>query len=241
MKKTIITLLALASVAGAVTEYTATFADSKTSELTSERSHIIFGDTTATTPLTLTSWMVEFSLTKFSDAGTLLAVTPSDPAAGSGVGLRTNGADGVGIMFSNSNSYYGNSKTDKIFVDSSKVSATTPLTLRYAYDAKSNMLYLYDVTNEKIISHELEAELILSSVAANHDGSDVKNVTQFMTMSKKFNFTLSSVTDMSSLAGNDAAFVTYVKTKTTVSIPEPATATLSLLALAGLCARRRRK
>ena len=237
-----ITLLALAGVAGAVTEYTATFADSKTNELKSERSHIIFGATTATTPLTLTSWMVEFSLTSIADAGTLLAVTPSDPANGSGVGLRTNGAEGLGIMFANGTSYYGDGTktTDKIFVDSSKVSATTPLTLRYAYDATSDMLYLYDVTNEKIISYKLDAELILSSVAADHDGSDVTNKTQFMTMSKKFNFTLSSVTDMSSLAGNDAAFVTYVKTKTTVSVPEPATATLSLLALAGLAARRRR-
>ena len=43
---------------------------------------------------------------------------------------------------------------------------------------------------------------------------------------------------MSSIAGNKTAFESYIKTKT---IPEPTTATLSLLALAGLAARRRRK
>ena len=44
---------------------------------------------------------------------------------------------------------------------------------------------------------------------------------------------------MSSLAGDTQAFTTYVKTM--LLVPEPTTATLSLLALAGLAARRRRK
>ncbi|MBR3695069.1 MAG: PEP-CTERM sorting domain-containing protein [Akkermansia sp.] len=43
---------------------------------------------------------------------------------------------------------------------------------------------------------------------------------------------------MSEVAGNNSAFKGFVTTKT---IPEPTTATLSLLALCGLAARRRRK
>ena len=243
MKKTIITLLALAGVAGAVTEYTATFADNKGNTLTTQRSHIIFGDATAENPLTLSSWMIEFSVTKFSDAGGLLAIAPPKADSGNGFGIRTHGGTKLGIMFCNGTDYYGTTDdaSSELFVTAESVSAAKPLTLRFAYDAETNTVYLYDVTNDAIISREITDDIILSSVAADHDGGDINGKTQFYTNSGAFNFGLGNVTDMSSLAGKNEAFVTYVKTKTTASIPEPATATLSLLALAGLAARRRRK
>ncbi len=50
-------------------------------------------------------------------------------------------------------------------------------------------------------------------------------------------FTFDKLHDVSALAGT-SQFKEYVKT---LQVPEPTTATLSLLALAGLCARRRRR
>lgn len=204
-----------ASTTTGLPTYAATFADNKGNTLAAQRSHIIFGDATAGTPLTLSSWMVEFSVTKFSDAGGLLAIAPSEADKGNGFGIRTNGDKGVGIMFANGNSsYYGKTDTDKIFVDAASVSAENPLTLRFAYNAETNTVYLYDVTNEAIISHVITEDIILSSVAADHNGGDISGKTQFYTNTGAFNFGLGNVTDMSSLAGNASDFETYIKTLT---------------------------
>ncbi len=203
-----------ASSSSGLPTYTATFADNKGNTLTSQRSHIIFGDATAGTPLTLSSWMVEFSVTKFSDAGGLVYIAPSDAGSGDGFGLRTNGRDGVGIMFANGTSYYGNEASDKIFVDAASVSAENPLTLRFAYDAETNTVYLYDVTNDAIISCVITDDIILSSVAADHNGDDINGKTQFYTQNTALNFSLGDITDMSTLAGNASDFETYIKTLT---------------------------
>lgn len=203
-----------ASTTSGLPTYTATFADNKGNTLTAQRSHIIFGDATAGTPLTLSSWMIQFSVTKFSDAGGLVYIAPSNAGNGDGFGLRTNGSDGVGIMFANGTSYYGDVASDKIFVDAASVSAENPLTLRFAYDAETNTVYLYDVTNDAIISCVITDDIILSSVAANHNGDDINGKTQFYTQSTALNFSLGDITDMSTLAGNASDFETYIKTLT---------------------------
>lgn len=241
MKKTLIALMALAGAASAEpTEYEVTFADNNTTTLSSQRSHIIFGDTQAETPLTLTSWMIEFSMPSFPDKGTLMVVSPSKADSSVGFGIRTHGGDQLGILFGDDKQYWGtcDNEESEIFVDASKVTASTPLTLRFAYDAESDLAYLYDATNDKLITYSIDSVAGLSSVAADHNGSDVNNKTQFYTQSNQFTFNLGKVYDMSEVAGNNSAFKGFVTTKT---IPEPATATLSLLALAGLAARRRRK
>ena len=243
MKKTIIALIALVSVVNATTiptEYTVTFADTKTTTLSKQRSHIIFGDLDAETPLSLSSWMIEFSLPSFPDKGVLVTISPANASSSVGFGIRTHGGEQLGILFGDNNGYWGtyDKAESEIFVDASKVTASTPLTLRFAYDSESDLAYLYDVTNAQLITYSISLTDELSSVAATHDGSDVNNKTQFFTQSNEFTFNLGNVYDMSSVAGDNTAFKNFVTTKT---IPEPTTATLSLLALAGLAARRRRK
>ena len=246
MKKTIIAFFALAGMAAAAnpTVYTdVKFADNDSTSLTGERSHIIFGNTPDTTPLTLSSWMIEFSITKFEDVGTLLNFTPSaaSTAESSGFALRTNGGTKTGIMFINGTSYYGtpDDASSEILLNEASVSTINPLTLRVAYNATSKNAYLYDVTDGEFVSITVnDVKPTLSSVADSHDGSDINDKTQFYCFGSRINYTLGTVTDMSSIAGNKTAFESYIKTKT---IPEPTTATLSLLALAGLAARRRRK
>ena len=126
----------------------------------------------------------------------------------------------------------------------SSISAEAPITLRFAYDAESDIAYLYNVdTKEYITATNLSTRyeggsFSFSSVDSTVIGNgDKDGKTMFWTDSGSATYKLLGVTDMSSIAGNDTQFVNYLKTKT---IPEPTTATLSLLALAGLAARRRR-
>ncbi len=243
MKKTIITLLALAGVAAAVTEYTVKFAKNGSATLDGTRSHIIFGDTTATTPLTLNSWMLEFEIHELADPGTFFSTDRNLNTERGGLGIRTSTVEGLRITIGgNSNVHSDMLDTAKFGASEPEISATKPITLRLAYDAKSNMAYLLNVGTGEYVTYETEDDYSLKSVASSVTGEGDKNgYAMFWTDSGSATFELLGVTDMSSLAGDDAAFVTYVKTKTTVSIPEPATATLSLLALAGLAMRRRRK
>jgi hypothetical protein len=254
MKKTIITLLALCGVAAAADmpkEYVATFANSRTDTQSTARSHILLDG--GTQAITLNSWMIEFQIQKQSDIGAFFALgRNANNQERGGLGLRTNSASGIGISW-NGNAGYANSTTEdpnpKLTVTNfSSISAQSPITLRFAYDAESDIAYLYNVdTDEYITATNLSTKyeggnFSFSSVDSSVTGNgDKAGKTMFWTDSSSASYKLLGVTDMSSLEGDNTQFVGYLTTKTVSYIPEPTTATLSLLALAGLAARRRRK
>ena len=214
----------------------------------SGRSHILLDG--GTQAITLDSWMIEFQIQKQSDIGAFFALGryATDNQERGGLGLRTNSASGVGISW-DGNSGYANSTTEdpypKLTVSNfSSISATSPITLRFAYDAESDIAYLYNVdTNKYITATELTTtyeggNFSFSSVDSSVTGNgDVTGKTMFWTDGGAGAYKLLGVTDMSSLEGNDNQFVSYLTTKT---VPEPTTATLSQLALATLALRRRR-
>ena len=254
MKKTLITLFALTGVAAAADmpkEYVATFANSRTDTQSTARSHILLDG--GTQAITLDSWMIEFQIQKQADKGAFFALGRyANGSERGGLGLRTNSASGVGISW-NGNDGYANSTTEdpypKLTVTNfSSISAESPITLRFAYDAESDIAYLYNVDTDKYITAtnlttKYEGgNFSFSSVDSSVTGNgDVEGKTMFWTDGGAASYKLLGVTDMSSLEGDNTQFVSYLTTKTVSYIPEPTTATLSLLALAGLAARRRRR
>ena len=110
--------------------------------------------------------------------------------------------------------------------------------MRFAYDNVSSTAYLYNVTKNELavrnLSSDNEKNHLVSVSSADNTGASA-----VFTNSGKDYASYGTVYDMSSLAGDTQAFTTYVKTM--LLVPEPTTATLSMLALAGLAARRRRK
>ncbi len=244
MKKTLITLLALCGVAAAADmpkEYVATFANSRTDTQSSARSHILLDG--GTQAITLDSWMIEFQIQKQSDIGAFFALgRNANSQERGGLGLRTNTSSGVGISW-NGNNGWASDPTKLDVTDFSSISAESPITLRFAYDAESDIAYLYNVDTDKYITatnlttRYEGGNFSFSSVDSSVTGNgDVAGKTMFWTDGGSAAYKLLGVTDMSSLAGDNTQFVSYLTT-----VPEPTTATLSLLALAGLAARRRRK
>ena len=250
MKKTLVAIFALSSVAAAdVTLYDATFANGGTSTLTNYRSHLTVGDKA----ITLSSWMIEFQITKQKDVGTFFStyrkcsyeedgqITTEERG---GLGIRTNSRSGLSITrkadkdFASSKlaviKFDSNPPTD----DAAEVSTSNPITLRFAYDAVNHEAYLYNVgTGEYVSAENLEASdtYSLTTVSSSVTGNgDIDGKTMFWTDGGSANYKLLGVTDMSSLAGK-SDFLAHV------TAPEPTTATLSLLALMGLAARRRRR
>lgn len=239
MKKTLIALMALAGVAAAAvpTTYEATFANNGEAALTwsssGNASNILFG----TGATTLDSWMIEFQISALADPGTFMCTAPT--SAGhvgadnrDGLGIRTSSTTGMRIAEEGNN---GTQSSDLLSITNvNDLSATKTLTLRFAYDAVSNMAYLLNVGTGKYITKSTTADYALKSVASS---TAAAATTATFYSDGATSYKLADVTDMSTLAGK-TSFVTYLTTKT---IPEPTTATLSLLALAGLAARRRRK
>lgn len=245
MKKTLITLFALAGVAAAADmpkKYVATFANSRTDTQSSARSHILLDG--GTQAITLDSWMIEFQIQKQSDVGAFFALGRNDNGQErGGLGLRTNSASGVGISW-NGNSGWASDPAKLDVTSFSSITAESPITLRFAYDAESDIAYLYNVDTDKYITatnlttRYEGGNFSFSSVDSSVTGNgDVAGKTMFWTDGGSAAYKLLGVTDMSSLEGDNTQFVSYLTTKT---VPEPTTATLSLLALAGLAARRRR-
>lgn len=243
MKKTIITLLALAGVAAAVDnapiEYDAYILQlnntgTKITSLTSTRGQIWFNEDAAT----LSSWMIEFSLDKLNGGNDVLFATNFGTA---GQGNERYGLS-VYSWFDQSGVTIG--KDSNHFTGAANLTFPSnpqlPVTLRLAYDAVGDKAYLYCVETDAITSVATTVDYTLNGSTIG-GGSDVSGLGSFWTDGGKDNFTIYTVTDMSALAGNADSFAEYVKTKTVPAVPEPTTATLSLLALAGLAARRRRK
>lgn len=240
MKKTLIALMALAGVAvadSAPTVYDAYIlkngaTSTKITELTGSRGQIWFNEDAAT----LSSWMIEFSLDKLNGGNSVLFATDFGTAGGGDerYGLSVySWYDQSGVTIGKDNLHF-NGAANLTFPSDPKL----PVTLRLAYDAVGDTAYLYCVETDVITSVTTTTDYALNGSTVG-GGSDVSGLATFWTDGGSDNFTIHTVTDMSSLAGDSVAFADYVKT--TEYIPEPATATLSLLALAGLAARRRRR
>ena len=237
MKKTIITLIALGSVALGTTPttYTVKFANGNSDTLTSGRSHLYFGEGA----ITLNSWVLEFEITKLSDVGTFMNTAYSGSTAFDSrddLGIRTSSTSGLRLSIGGND---GSESGGLLSVDTfSTLSSTNPITLRLAYNAVNNTAYLVNAETSKYITMTTSEDYDLSSVATTVTGNgDVTGKTMFYTDGSANNYKVLEVADMSVLANDSAAFVSYI----TQPIPEPTTATLSLLALAGLAARRRRR
>ena len=240
MKKTIITLLALAGVAAAGTAPTVYDAyilqkdktNNQITSLTSTRGQIWFNEDAAT----LSSWMIEFSLDKMNGGNSVLFTTSYGTTGGADerYGLSVySWFDQSGVTIGKDNKHFTGA-ANLTFPSDPKL----PVTLRLAYDAVGDTAYLYCVETDAITSVATTTDYALNGSTVG-GGSDVSGLASFWTDGGSDHFTIHSVTDMSSLAGDSVAFADYVKT--TDYIPEPATATLSLLALCGLAARRRRR
>ena len=244
MKKTLIALAALAGVAvaeNAPVEYDAYILQlnntgNKITELKSTRGQIWFNEDGAS----LTSWMLEFSLDKLNGGNSVLFATDMGTAgaANERYGLSVySWFNQTGVTIGKDNSHYTGA-ANLTFPSNPKL----PVTLRLAYDAVGDTAYLYCVETNTITSVKTTTDYTLKGSTVG-GASDVAGLGTFWTDGGSDNFTVYTVTDMSGVAGNADAFADYVMTKTYTepSIPEPTTATLSLLALAGLAARRRRR
>ena len=232
MKKTLIAVVALGGIAmgaDALQSWDLLVyqnASEKVNEITTGNGNFFFDEAGAE----LSSYMFDFTLTKITTGGynvTLFATERGTTTQRDGLTFLTwnNQYGGVGEAQTHDGEDGGNT-----------ITLSQGDNFRFAYDAVNSTAYLYNVTQDKLairnLSSDNEKYHLVSGTSNNNTGASA-----VFTNSEHDYASYGNVYDMSSLAGNDTVFSTYVKT---MVVPEPTTATLSLLALAGLAARRRR-
>lgn len=236
MKKTLITLFALAGVAAAegIESWTLTLTNGNTS-ITSGNYDLWAGADN----MVLESFLMEYTVDAYASAGynaTTIITSRGEWASTterSGITMLTWEKTNVGI--GNGKTHYSNSANSMTF--------SAGDTMRLAFDAENETAYLYNVTKETLCYVDMSETVTEDNASLYYFTSGVKGVQQTIGATSVWTngggdkFTLGNVYDLSSIAGTNQ-FATFVKTMT---VPEPTTATLSLLALAGLAARRRRK
>ena len=228
MKKTIITLLVLAGAAIADTTYdlTALWNEVKfgtEDTLTASNNFMTWDGTNA-----YTNWYMEFSLTTVTATGYKATIT-AGPYSSNSSGLSVSAKSGVITL--------GKGNTDVI--DSTKsLSFDTSDVLTFAfYDGKA---YLGNKTDNTYISVTPPSGLVTTMTS----GTSRAWANGATTGSTQIGATkIVNLGGLTITAGEKLDMATLMKTGVaqSVTIPEPTTATLSLLALAGLAARRRRK
>lgn len=250
MKKTIIALIALAGMSMAETVLPTydlkviTSADS-TADSTTTNADFWFGEDS----LTLNSYMLDFTInakpsgsnkyyfqiTSTDDSSKYIKYGAWKPSAPYGSGIYVKGDTGDSHVHA-----VENDNTLQFSIGD---------TLRFAYDGEANIAYIYNVDTEAMTIFNIGASTNkdgasvdwgdgYSFVSGQLSSTSTTGATKVIASGNQY-ATYGNITDMSSLAGNEEAFKTYVKSLRV--IPEPTTATLSLLALAGLAARRRRR
>lgn len=236
MKKSIITLMALAGMAaaGEIQSWDLMFTNGNQS--------ITAGncDLWAEDDLVLSSYMFDFTVDSYTSGGynvtTVLTYRGEMASAGErqGMSFLTWNVTNVGI---------GNGQTH-YSIDTNKATVAAGDVFRFAFNAETETGYLYNVTQDKMCVADMSADVTADNISKYYFTSGVEGVQATIgssvvwTNSGGGKFTMGELYDLSSLASNAAQFENFVKTK---SVPEPATAALSLMALCGLAARRRRK
>lgn len=244
MKKTILTLFAMAGsvLADGIQSWDVTLTRNNASSITNGNSDLWAGSDGMVVP----SFLMEYTVDAYASGGynvtticTARGVADSSSERG-GLTMLTWLTTNVGIA--NGKTHYSTSANSMTFAAGD--------TMRMAFDSVSETAYLYNVTKDTMCFVDMSATVTEENASNYYFTSGVMGVqatlgsTAVWTNYNNDKFTFGKLYDLSSLAGTEQ-FEVFVKTleapEVTPSIPEPATATLSLLALCGLAARRRRK
>ena len=190
---------------------------------------------------TLQSYLIEFTMTDVTSLDRFLSTDRKDTAGSNRAGGITLSSWGSGANRGAGIHYHGTHVTSGGNNNIGAISAGD--TLRLGFDASSGIAYLYNVNSETLLSVTLTGVSGYSKedcyFTSGVSGTQQKvGSSAFYSNSGNTEAVFGKIYDMSTLAGNNVEFSKFVKTLT---IPEPTTATLSLLALCGLAARRRRR
>ena len=253
MKKTLIALMALASVTMAeeypswdLKVYTGSAGTNTTGDtLESGNRDFQFDSATA-----LTTYAFDFTATKL-DAYGYSNFTIFNTSRGNSDGSSR---DGLGLLSTTSNS--ADSITVCLSVGTTAIETgnnrpTMTINegdiLTFAYDSGSGTVLLFNETSSTLLQSTVDltganvdpTKYYFESGAAPTSSANGNNGSSAVyTQGGKHVLTFGTITDLSSMTNNVDAIKAFIGVP---SVPEPATATLSLLALAGLAARRRRK
>ncbi len=187
-----------------------------TTEITTSNQPLRWDSTDSGVATSLESWAITFTLTDSRDYG-------KSHRPGISMSNSSGGANGLGITYRNGKFEFSNAEVT--LGTNLNIAATQNHTFTFAYDAVNKIAYLADCDTDAVISYALtDSETFATTL--------ISGTVRSWTNQGYQDYSFGAVTDMSAYAGT-AAFAQYV--------PEPTTATLSLLALAGLAARRRRK
>ncbi len=220
MKKSIIALALLSSAALADEIPTTT----NITYYTGTSNGTVSWDTTEVSSTLDSSWAFTFTVTENPSASSATGTTAIlSMASGS-----TGGAAGLGVRYDYDNTkltFGGATST----LGSGSIAVTSGATYTLAYDASTYTVYLGS-SDGNYITYTFDSSPTTTVTLTS-------GVLRQWTNGNHVATTITSVADLSSVSGDSAAFASYV---TTGSVPEPATATLGLLALGALALRRRR-
>jgi len=212
MKKTIIALLALAGVAAAAP---LTLTSPTDGSLTSSNAAVAWSENYST----LTSWELSFTLTDTTLGDAIIFGTDRDGSGAAGYLLSTDTDGSLEVYARNINVTYSKSTAAGV------VTAGTPVAITFSFVADENQ-YTNEIVGGTFTVKAGEA----TSSWAVKDGLEYTDLTN------------NSVSRFWTNGGAEKfSNITVAKLDNNMVVPEPTTATLSLLALAGLAARRRRK
>ncbi|MFM5883691.1 PEP-CTERM sorting domain-containing protein [Methanobrevibacter gottschalkii] len=223
MKKSIIALALLSSAA--LADEIPTTTDITDPTQTSGNGTVSWNTTEVSS--SLTTWAFSFTVSvNSSSTGTTTILSMTSGTNGNGDTI----ASGLGVKYDYTNTALTLSRANGTVLDSTNLLAVTSgATYTLAYDASTYTVYLGS-SDGNYITYTFDASSTVTTTLTS-------TVLRHWTNGGNVSTTITSVADLSSVEGDSAAFASYV---TTGSVPEPATATLGLLALGALALRRRR-